>query len=89
MAQLCIQTRQPLGKCSQSLSVNNVGIKRKAVTTLLTKLRKTKNLNTEESNFVPKVPSKTKCKFTITSEENAGISQYWCYLSVIAVTILY
>lgn len=63
--------------------------KEKAVTTLLTKLQKTKNLSIEESPFVPKVPSKTKCKFTITSEENAGISQYWCYLSVIAVTILY
>lgn len=71
------------------MSVNKVGIKRKAVTTLLTKFRKTKNLSIEESSFNPKVPSKTKCKFATTSEENAGIPQYWCYLSVIAVTILY
>ena len=52
-------------------------------------IKKTKNLSIEESPFVPKVTSKTKCKFTTTSEENAGISEYQCYLCVIAVTILY
>lgn len=50
--------------------------KEKGSNNFTTKLQKTKNLSIEESPFVPELPSKTKCKFTTTSEENAGIPQY-------------